>query len=130
MTLAASYADIDLVLLDIGLPDRDGLNVLAALRRRYPARSVAMLSGTKDQPTIMRALSLGAVGFIPKSETRKVLMGALGLILKGGIHIPAAALASSHAAPGEATRLDAPLMQGGSAHGPSRLARRSVTGKA
>ncbi|MFN0298729.1 MAG: response regulator transcription factor [Burkholderiales bacterium] len=88
LTLAASYADIDLVLLDVGLPDRDGLTVLADLRRRYPGMSVAMLSGTKDQQTIMRALSLGAVGFIPKVETRDVLMGVLGLILKGGVYIP------------------------------------------
>jgi DNA-binding NarL/FixJ family response regulator len=108
LTFAASHTDIDLVLLDVNLPDRDGLDVLAELRRRYPATSVAMLSGTKDQQTIMRALSLGAVGFIPKAETREVLLGALGLILKGGIYIPPAALAAAQAPPVEATRPDAP----------------------
>ncbi|MFN0299020.1 MAG: response regulator [Burkholderiales bacterium] len=105
LALAASHADIDLVLLDVMLPDRDGLDVLAELRRRYPATSVAMVSGNKDTQTVMRALALGAVGFIPKAEPREVLLGALGLILKGGVYIPSAALA--HAAPAVATRFDA-----------------------
>ncbi len=92
LALAATHGDIDLILLDVQLPDGDGLDVLAELRQRYPATSVVMLSGNKDQPTIMRALSLGAVGFIPKSETREVLLGALKLILAGGVYVPPVAL--------------------------------------
>lgn len=98
LRLAATQGDIDLVLLDLQLPDRDGLHVLVELRRAYPGTSVVMLSGNKDQATIMRALSLGAVGFIPKSETREVLIGALGLILAGGVYIPTVALPGAPAA--------------------------------
>jgi DNA-binding NarL/FixJ family response regulator len=92
MVLAGTHRDIDLVLLDLQLPDGDGLDVLAQLREQHPATSVVMLSANKDQPTIMRALSLGAVGFIPKTETREVLLGALNLILAGGVYIPPVAL--------------------------------------
>lgn len=89
-----SEPDVDLVLLDLHLPDRDGLEVLAEICRLYPAISVVMLSGDKDQATIRQALQRGALGFIPKSETREVLSGALALILAGGVYVPTAALGS------------------------------------
>jgi DNA-binding NarL/FixJ family response regulator len=80
------------VLLDRHLPDRDGLDVLDEMRRTYPAVPVVMLSGDKDQATISQALRRGALGFIPKSETRSVLSSALALVLAGGVYVPPAAL--------------------------------------
>lgn len=95
MATLRSEPDVDLVLLDLHLPDRDGLEVLDEICRLYPAISVVMLSGDKDQATIRQALQRGALGFIPKSETREVLSGALALILAGGVYVPTAALASA-----------------------------------
>src|ERR1700747_1676676 len=45
MQLIAEHPDIDLVMLDLNLPDRDGFSVLAELRERYPAMTVVVLSG-------------------------------------------------------------------------------------
>ena len=44
MRLIEEHPDLDLVLLDLNLPDRDGFDVLAELRERYPAISVVVLS--------------------------------------------------------------------------------------
>src|SRR5262245_53487260 len=53
--------DVDLVLLDLGLPDRDGLQMLAELSQRYPTPSVVVLSMQQDRATMMKALALGAL---------------------------------------------------------------------
>jgi DNA-binding NarL/FixJ family response regulator len=84
--------DTDLVLLDLHLPDQDGLQVLATVAQRHPSVAVVMLSGDKDPATIHQALAAGAQGFIPKTETREVLSSALALVLAGGVYVPTAAL--------------------------------------
>lgn len=78
----------DLVLLDLSLPDRDGADILAELRERYPAGSVVVLSARQDRESVARALELGAVGFIPKSSERDVMLSAFNLIFSGGMYIP------------------------------------------
>jgi DNA-binding NarL/FixJ family response regulator len=89
----AAHADVDLVLLDLHLPDADGMDVLTAIGRTRPGTAVVMLSGEIDQDRIQRALALGAQGYIPKSESREVLSRALALVLAGGVYVPPAAVA-------------------------------------
>ena len=86
--LAGEQANLDLVLLDLGLPDGDGFAVLTELRKRHPAVTVVVLSALKDRASVSRALDLGALGLIPKSARRPVLLGALQLVLAGGIYVP------------------------------------------
>jgi len=80
--------DVELVLLDLGLPDRDGLEMLSELGKRYPTTSVVVLSAKQDRDTVMEALDLGALGFIPKSGQREVILSAFNLIFSGGVYIP------------------------------------------
>src|SRR5215468_2217774 len=88
MQVIAEHPDLDLILLDLNLPDRDGFSVLAELGERYPAISVVVLSGQQDRGSVTKALDLGALGFIPKSGQREVMLGALQLVFAGGIYIP------------------------------------------
>src|SRR5882762_11875978 len=88
MQVIAEHPDLDLILLDLNLPDRDGFSVLAELGERYPAISVVVLSAQQDRGSVIRALDLGALGFIPKSGQRDVMLSALRLIFSGGIYIP------------------------------------------
>src|SRR5262245_21738776 len=67
MELLAENGDLDLVLLDLSLPDRDGLDMLADVRDLYPSVSVVILSARQDPATIRAVLQHGAHGFIPKS---------------------------------------------------------------
>jgi DNA-binding NarL/FixJ family response regulator len=80
--------DLELVVLDLNLPDRSGFDVLVALRERHPAMSVVMLSASNDRDDIARALDLGALGFVTKSAKREVMLGAFKLIFSGGIYVP------------------------------------------
>jgi DNA-binding NarL/FixJ family response regulator len=88
MRLVEEHPDLDLILLDINLPDRDGLSVLGELRDRYATIAIIVLSALDDQDTVKRAFKLGALGFIPKTTDREVMLNAIQLVLSGGIYIP------------------------------------------
>src|SRR5690349_1494156 len=85
--------DLDLVLLDLTLPDRDGFSVLAELRQRLPQIAIVVLSAVQDRDNVVKALDLGALGFIPKSAQSDVILNALRLVLGGGIYVPPEILA-------------------------------------
>jgi len=106
LSLMQQHADVDLVMLDLGLPDRNGFEVLEELRDRYPATSVVMLSGSNDRDSVATALAKGALGFIPKSASRDVLVNALRLILAGGIYIPPEILIDSQPVSSPASSAD------------------------
>jgi DNA-binding NarL/FixJ family response regulator len=88
MQITGEHKDIGFVFLELDLPDRDGLSVLAHLRERHPSMSVVVLSTRRDRDSVTRALSLGALAFIPKSEEREILRSALNLVFAGGVYIP------------------------------------------
>jgi DNA-binding NarL/FixJ family response regulator len=79
MQVIAEHPDLELILLDLNLPDRDGFSMLTELRERYPAIPVVVLSAQQDRDSVARAVDLGAVGFIPKSSQREVMVKALQL---------------------------------------------------
>jgi DNA-binding NarL/FixJ family response regulator len=91
--------DVKLVLLDLGLPDRDGFELLAELGEDHPAVSVVVLSAHHDRDRITKALNLGALGFIPKSAEREVMLSAFKLIFSGGVYVPPEILGGQERAP-------------------------------
>jgi two-component system chemotaxis response regulator CheY len=71
----------DAVLLDIGIPDMDGITVLEELRRIDPRARVAMLTGERRPEAVKRALSLGARDYIVKPFYSERLKTALDRLL-------------------------------------------------
>lgn len=96
--LLEANPDLELVLLDVNLPDRNGLDLLDEVRAKYPGLCTVMLSGSTERDYVMRALDRGAQGFIPKTDPRPVLVSALRLILAGGLYIPPEILGRSPSA--------------------------------
>lgn len=84
----AAHPQLDLALLDLKLPGVNGLELLADLRRGYPELPIVVLSGTEDAATMRAVLDRGAMGFIPKSSSNRVMLGALQLVLAGGRYLP------------------------------------------
>jgi DNA-binding NarL/FixJ family response regulator len=93
MRLIEQHGDIELILLDLTLPDGSGLEMLAKLRDRHPSVGIVVLSAYHDRENVEKVLDLGALGFIPKSAEGAVMRGALQLIFAGGIYVPPEILA-------------------------------------
>ncbi len=83
-----AHPDIHLVLLDLMLPGVNGFSALDHMRQRFATVPVVVISSADESRDVIRAMQAGAVGFIPKSSRREVVMQALRLVLSGGVYIP------------------------------------------
>jgi DNA-binding NarL/FixJ family response regulator len=88
---------IELLLLDLGLPDASGLDGLRRVRSARPDLPVVVISAHEDAELARAVLAEGAVGFIPKSSSRPLLQRALALVRAGGVYVPPLTLARSEA---------------------------------
>jgi len=89
---------LDAVLLDIALPDRDGLDVLQALKKQWPRLPVLMLSTYPEKQYAVRCIKLGAAGYLNKSANPDDMIAAVRKVAAGGLYVSAAtaeALASA-----------------------------------
>jgi two-component system invasion response regulator UvrY len=73
----------DTVVLDISLPDRNGLDVLKDLKQELPALPVVILSMHPEEQFAVRVLRAGGVGYVPKESASEELTTAIMLGLKG-----------------------------------------------
>jgi DNA-binding response OmpR family regulator/putative methionine-R-sulfoxide reductase with GAF domain len=78
---AATDPAIGVVVLDVRLPDIDGIQVLARLREQRPDLSVIMLSASTDQEIVLEALRLGACDYLAKPLHDEELVLAVGRAL-------------------------------------------------
>jgi DNA-binding NarL/FixJ family response regulator len=91
--LLAQDGGVELVLLDLSLGETvDGFAVLADLRVRHPALPVVVVSATERLSDMVRAVDMGAMGFVPKRSSNHELYEALAMVLAGGVFIPPALL--------------------------------------
>ena len=75
--------DIDLVLLDLNLPDSKGLHGLRRFLAEYPQAQIAVFSATEDEFVVRQVFALGAVGFIPKSSSGDATLRLVESLLVG-----------------------------------------------
>lgn len=82
---------LDAVLLDIALPDRDGLDVLQALKKSWPRLAVLMLSTYPEKQYAVRCIKLGAAGYLNKSANPDDMIAAVRKVAAGGVYVSAIA---------------------------------------
>ncbi len=95
----AEADDFDLLLLDLRLGDADGFELLAELRSGWPAIPVVVVSASDRSADVIRAIDLGAMGFVPKRASTETLTEALNVVMSGGIYVPPMDLRSDNDAP-------------------------------
>ena len=78
---------LDVVLLDIAMPERDGLDVLQTLRREHPALPVLMLSTYPEKQYAVRCIQLGAAGYLHKSADPDDMVAAVRKVAAGGRYL-------------------------------------------
>ncbi len=86
--VAGRLSDTALVLLDLGLPDGSGMDVLKRFRAAFPRMTVVVVSATESSVLVAAALKAGAAGYIPKTSSPNLIVAALRVIAAGGTYIP------------------------------------------
>ncbi|HEX6099202.1 MAG TPA: response regulator transcription factor [Thermoanaerobaculia bacterium] len=92
----------DMVILDLSLPDRSGLQVLTDLKREQPELPVIVLSMHAEDEYAIRALRIGASGYVTKESAPEELVDALQKVMRGGRYMTptlAEKIAFSYASP-------------------------------
>ena len=101
---------LQLVLLDIALPGRDGMDVLQALKKSWPLLPILMLSTYPEKQYAVRCIKLGAAGYLNKSAYPDDMIAAVRKVAGGGMYVTSAtaeALASAMAQSSGKLGLDA-----------------------
>ena len=80
--------EVDLALLDLGMPGVRGLSALMHLRTQHPAVPLAIVSANDDSSVIRRCIEFGARGFLPKTLGVDQMRKAIERVLKGDIWTP------------------------------------------
>jgi DNA-binding NarL/FixJ family response regulator len=78
--------DIDLVLVDVSLPHKSGINLVLNLRQKYPDLPCVMLSGHVSQHYARSSLAAGARGYLVKDHAEEILQG-IERVLQGEIYV-------------------------------------------
>jgi DNA-binding NarL/FixJ family response regulator len=81
---AEKVDQLDIVLTDIGLPGKTGIEAIPEIRKRYPEVSVVILSVYVDSDRIFKALCAGAVGYLQKDTAMEEILECINIISKGG----------------------------------------------
>ncbi len=79
--------EFDVVLLDIAMPGKNGLDLLKTVRADKPKLAVIILSTYSEEVYAMRAFKLGAAGYLTKDSPADVLTAAIRKAAKGGKHV-------------------------------------------
>ena len=79
--------ECSVLILDINLPGKNGLEILKDLKYRYPGLSVIILSIHSEDHFALRAYKNGAVGYISKDRASKELIKAIRKVYRGGRYI-------------------------------------------
>ena len=95
----AQPGPFDFILLDYGLPDSQGHQGLARVLQAHEDATVVMLSGDERPDLVHELIAAGAAGFVPKSSDTDTLLGALRIMLAGGIYLPPFVLRSPSTPP-------------------------------
>jgi len=88
MAIAGNNPDLDLVLLDLKMPDSGGVDTVKLFHSSYPDIPIVVVSGTDYRSDIEHTMNSGAMGFISKVSTSKDMLQALRMVLDGGIYLP------------------------------------------
>jgi len=84
---AAQKNQWDLILLDINLPGRSGLDVLEELKGYCPSTPILVVSGFPEEDYAVRAFKLGASGYLSKQSASDELLAAIRKVLGGGRYV-------------------------------------------
>lgn len=85
---SSDLAVADLILLDLNMPDGDGLSIVPALKKNFPSLSILIVTHYKDQKILTKAYKLGIDGHIWKTSTEQDLLFSMREVIQGLVSMP------------------------------------------
>ena len=79
--------DWNLLVLDISMPGRNGLELIRLIKEEKPELPILVLSMHHEEQYAVRALQAGALGYLTKESDSDLLVSAIRRVAKGGVHI-------------------------------------------
>ncbi len=86
------HAHPDVLLLDVNMPDGDGLSLVPRINLLSPDTAILILTTFSDEATLLRAIDLGVSGFVSKNRHLSEVLSAIRQVAGGEIAIPASLL--------------------------------------
>ncbi len=80
--------NFDLILTDLAMPGAKWLDAIQRIHKALPDTPIIILSAVFDKEIVQKTIELGAAGYIPKTSSNAVIIGAVTLVLSGGVYIP------------------------------------------
>ncbi len=88
MKQAANNSDIDLALLDLNMPGSEGVKSILTFHESNPGIPLVVVSGSDHREDIEKVMEYGAMGFISKLSSSKIMLSALRMVMDGGVYLP------------------------------------------
>ena len=88
LAIVSNEPDLDLIMVDLAMPDKDGISFIQMLSEQQILIPTVVLSACEDIVRIARVMSLGASGFIPKAYNTDALIAAINQVLSGDVYLP------------------------------------------
>lgn len=79
-----SFKDIDLILMDIEMPEMDGIQATLEVKKLYPHIKILILTVFDDDDKIFRAIQNGASGYLLKEENPESIFKSIKILMEGG----------------------------------------------
>lgn len=91
-----SHSDFSIAIVDLGLPDGDGFDLISTLINTLPNVPVVVMSASDQRTDIRRAFREGVRGYITKDTQPDLMLNALRLVLAGGVYLPPHLISELH----------------------------------
>lgn len=88
MKQAANNPDLDLALLDLNMPGSEGAASIRDFHENNPGIPLVVVSGSDQREDIEKVMEYGAMGFISKMSSSKIMLSALRMVMDGGVYLP------------------------------------------
>lgn len=98
---AETHPGIDLALIDLNMPGSDGVASIRIFHQHFPGIPLVVVSGSEQRAEMECVMEYGALGFISKMSSGKMMVNALRIVLDGGIYYPPQLLPQPEAEPAQ-----------------------------
>lgn len=98
LVFAKSYSDIfnilaqdtafDLILTDLAMPGANWEEAISKIHNALPDTPIIILSAVFEREIVQKTIEIGVSGYIPKTSSNAVILGAINLVMSGGVYIP------------------------------------------